>query len=92
MITFDWDNHKAILNERKHGVSFKEAMTVFSDPLELSIPDPDHSQGEARWLSMGRSSAGNLLVVAYTERDPAIIRIISARPATNHERKQYEQF
>lgn len=92
MITFEWDNHKAAINERKHGVSFKEAMTVFSDPLELTVPDLDHSQGEARFLSMGRSSAGNLLVVAYTERDPAIIRIISARPATKPERKQYEQF
>ena len=88
---FEWDDNKASINEQKHGVSFTEAITVFSDPLELTIPDPDHSQGEFRFLSIGRSTQGTLLVVAYTEREPAIIRLISARPATKYERKQYEQ-
>ncbi|MFZ1345151.1 BrnT family toxin [Thiothrix eikelboomii] len=90
-MSFEWDNNKASINEQKHGVSFTEAITVFSDPLELTIPDPDHSQGEFRFLSIGRSAQGTLLVVAYTEREPAIIRLISARPATKYERKQYEQ-
>jgi uncharacterized DUF497 family protein len=88
---FEWDDNKASINEQKHGVSFTEAITVFSDPLELTIPDPDHSQGEFRFLSIGRSTQGTLLVVAYTEREPASIRLISARPATKYERKQYEQ-
>jgi uncharacterized DUF497 family protein len=90
-MSFEWDDKKASINEQKHGVSFTEAITVFSDPLELTIPDPDHSQGEFRFLSIGRSDRGNLLVVAYTEREPASIRLISARPATKYERKQYEQ-
>lgn len=90
-MSFEWDNNKASINEQKHGVSFTEAITVFSDPLELTIPDPDHSQGEFRFLSIGRSTQGTLLVVAYTEREPASIRLISARPATKYERKQYEQ-
>ncbi|MFZ1568644.1 MAG: BrnT family toxin [Thiolinea sp.] len=90
-MSFEWDNNKASINEQKHGVSFTEAITVFSDPLELTIPDPDHSQGEFRFLSIGCSAQGTLLVVAYTEREPAIIRLISARPATKYERKQYEQ-
>lgn len=90
-MSFEWDDNKASINEQKHGVSFTEAITVFSDPLELTIPDPDHSQGEFRFLSIGRSDRGNLLVVAYTEREPASIRLISARPATKYERKQYEQ-
>ncbi|SKA96969.1 hypothetical protein SAMN02745130_03943 [Thiothrix eikelboomii] len=88
---FEWDDNKASINEQKHGVSFTEAITVFSDPLELTIPDPDHSQGEFRFLSIGRSTQGTLLVVAYTEREPASIRLISTRPATKYERKQYEQ-
>lgn len=90
-MSFEWDDKKASINEQKHGVSFTEAITVFSDPLELTIPDPNHSQGEFRFLSIGRSDRGNLLVVAYTEREPASIRLISARPATKYERKQYEQ-
>jgi uncharacterized DUF497 family protein len=90
-MSFEWDDKKASINEQKHGVSFTEAITVFSDPLELTIPDPDHSQGEFRFLSIGCSDRGNLLVVAYTEREPASIRLISARPATKYERKQYEQ-
>jgi uncharacterized DUF497 family protein len=87
-MSFEWDDKKASINEQKHGVSFTEAITVFSDPLELTIPDPDHSQGEFRFLSIGCSDRGNLLVVAYTEREPASIRLISARPATKYEREQ----
>jgi uncharacterized DUF497 family protein len=86
---FEWDLQKEKLNIAKHGVSFSEAMTVFADPLELTIADPGHSTTEFRFVSMGVSSANQLLVVAYTERGERI-RIISARPATARERKQYE--
>jgi uncharacterized DUF497 family protein len=86
---FEWDADKAASNVAKHGVTFAEAMTVFGDPLELAIVDPDHSEGELRFLSIGLSAAGQLLVVAYTEREGRT-RIINAREATSRERKQYE--
>ena len=86
---FEWDPEKAAANLKSHGVEFSEAMTVFGDPLELTIPDPDRSEGELRFLSMGLSTAGRLLVVAYTERERRT-RIINAREATRKERKQYE--
>ena len=86
---FEWDAVKAASNLDKHGVSFAEAMTVFSDPLEATIPDPDHSLEEFRFVSMGRSEAGRVLVVAYTERE-GCLRLISARAATPTERRRYE--
>ncbi len=86
---FEWDPEKAAVNLEKHGVEFSEAMTVFSDPLELTIADPDHSEGEFRFLSIGVSVSGRLLVVAYTEREGRT-RIINAREVTQQERKQYE--
>lgn len=86
---FEWDARKAESNAAKHGVSFAEAMTVLGDPLELVISDPDHSEGEYRFLSMGHSAMGRLLVVAYTEREGRV-RIINAREATAGERKRYE--
>ena len=86
---FEWDPAKAAANARKHGVEFVEAMTVFADPLEVTISDPDHSEGEARFLSLGVSVAGRLLVVAYTER-AGRTRIITAREASAQERKNYE--
>lgn len=88
---FEWDQDKAARNEKKHGITFVEATTVFSDPLELTISDPDHSTGEYRFLSIGRSNLRNLLVVSYTERLQNHIRIISARKATGQEQKYYEQ-
>lgn len=86
---FEWDADKATLNLSKHGVSFGEAMTVFGDPLEAMIPDPVHSGAELRFVSIGLSEAGRVLVVAYTERGQRI-RIISAREPTPEERRQYE--
>jgi uncharacterized DUF497 family protein len=77
-VQFEWDQTKASQNAAKHGVEFAEALTVFGDPLEVVIPDRDHSVGEPRFLSLGLSSAGRLLVVAYTERQGRI-RLISAR-------------
>ena len=75
---FEWDNEKASANGRKHGVSFQEASTVFGDPLAGTFPDPDHSHKEERWLTIGTSVEGRLLVVSHTEHD-ILFRIISAR-------------
>ena len=86
---FAWDAAKEKESERKHGVTFDEATTVFGDPLAGTIPDPDHSVGESRFLTIGRSSTHRLLVVSHTEEGDNV-RIISARPATAHERKTHE--
>jgi uncharacterized DUF497 family protein len=86
---FEWDPEKAAANAKNHGVDFSEAMTVFADPLELTIPDPDHSEREQRFLSIGLSTVGRFLVVAYTER-AGRTRIINAREASSRERKHYE--
>ena len=88
-LVFGWDEEKAVLNLRKHGVSFHEAVTVFYDPLSLTISDPDHSSGEERFLDIGVSAAGRLLVVAYTQRSSGV-RIISCRRTTRSERQAYE--
>ncbi len=87
---FEWDESKAAINLGKHGVSFEDAASVFSDQLALTFPDPDHSIGEARMLTFGCSSTVRLLAVIHVERGRAI-RIISARKATRHERGIYEQ-
>ena len=87
---FEWDAEKARENVRKHGVSFDEAVTAFSDRLSALLPDPDHSVGEARYLVMGQSTRGRLLVVSFVERPPRT-RIISARLATRRERQDYEE-
>ncbi len=86
---FTWDPAKAAQNLVDHGVSFDEATTVFGDALAATIPDPDHSIGEERLLTMGQSSDGKLLIVSHIEEGDTI-RIISARRATSHERKDYE--
>jgi uncharacterized protein len=90
MIDFDWDTIKAESNVQKYGVSFGEATTVFSDPFELTISDPDHSIGEYRFLSIGRSERDRLIVVYFTERQPNAVRIVSARIASKPERQIYE--
>ena len=86
---FEWDFKKERSNAKKHGVSFAEACTIFGDPLEFTISDPDHSIGEYRFLSMGVSSNNRILVVSYTESADGRIRIISARLASQQERRQY---
>jgi uncharacterized DUF497 family protein len=88
-VEFEWDADKAALNLSKHDVSFGEARTVFGDALEVTIPDPAHSYEESRFVSIGLSHAGRLLVVIYTERGKRI-RIVSAREAVPKERRQYE--
>jgi uncharacterized DUF497 family protein len=87
---FEWDKHKAEVNLRKHGISFEKAQTVFTDPLSMTVPDPDHSKDEERFIDIGMSDNHRVLVVVYTERDRRI-RLISARKATRVERKQYEE-
>jgi uncharacterized protein len=87
----EWDADKAERNRTKHGVSFEEAMTVFSDPLGRLVDDPEHSQEEERFVLFGRSGAGRLLAVMHTERDP-VLRIISVREMAPKERKQYARF
>jgi len=87
---FEWDPAKAAKNLRKHRVSFKEASSIFYDPLALTGADPDHSESEERLVTFGMSSAGQLLVVCHTERGEAV-RIISARIATQTERRIYEE-
>lgn len=86
---FEWDPEKDTSNLGKHGVGFPEAASVLGDPLEMMVSDPDHSENESRFISLGISKAGRLLVVSYTERGHNI-RIISARLATPNERRQYE--
>ena len=87
---FEWDKTKAVRNFDKHGVSFYEATTIFGDPLALTADDPDHSFEEQRFLTIGESGPGELLIVSYTQRGNKI-RIISAREATRRERREYEQ-
>lgn len=87
---FEWDNNKAVSNFSKHGVSFDEAKTVFDDPLYVDFYDPDHSDDEKRYLIVGESNLGRLLIVSYTERKEAI-RVISVRKVTRSEREAYEE-
>jgi len=87
---FEWDPRKDAANVRKHGVGFREATTVFGDPLATTFPDVDHSDSEQRFLTIGASASGRLLLVAHTEREQNI-RIISARLVTRTERKFYEE-
>ncbi len=87
---FQWDPRKDRSNRRKHAVSFREAATVFEDPLSATFPDPDHSLQEERFLTIGMSRVGRILVIAHTEYEEEI-RIISARPATPTERNFYEE-
>lgn len=87
--SFEWDPKKAASNLKDHGVSFEEASTVFGDILAMNMPDPDHSEGEQRFLVLGMSGASRLVVVSYAERPPRT-RIISARLATSRERRRYE--
>jgi len=88
-LKFEWDESKAAGNLKKHKVSFEEAKTVFSDPFSITIDDPEHSADEMRFIDIGSSANGTILVVSYTERSK--IRLISARKAGKAERKTYEE-
>ena len=89
-LRFLWNPRKAASNERKHGVNFQEATTIFDDALSVTIADPDHSVDEERFLLIGLSNRRRLLVVAHSERGESI-RIISARWANRQERRTYEE-
>ncbi|MEB3229055.1 MAG: BrnT family toxin [Synechocystis sp.] len=89
-MNFEWDEQKARSNLAKHGVSFKEAQTVFDDPLYIDFYDPDHSETENRYIVIGVSSVGRILLVSYAEREGSI-RIISARQGTRQEIKVYQE-
>jgi len=93
-IEFAWDPAKAASNAAKHRVTFAQAATVLLDPLALTVLDTEHSEREERWLTLGVSREGKLLAVSHTfmstGSDFATVRIISAREATRHERRQYE--
>ena len=87
---FEWDPRKARINLRKHGVSFTEAGTIFGDNLAITVSDPDHSDNEDRYITIGWSDRRRLLIVSHTDRGDRI-RIISARELTKAERKEYEK-
>ena len=87
---FEWDPKKGEANERKHGVSFQEAATIFGDPLAITFTDPDHSVNEERYLTFGLSRFDRLLVISHADRGHRA-RIISARPMTREERRIYEE-
>jgi uncharacterized DUF497 family protein len=87
---FEWDGDKKKSNERKHGVSFEEAATLFADPLALIFDDEWHSSIEVREIIIGHSANQRLLIVSFTERN-GVVRLISAREATKKERKDYEE-
>jgi uncharacterized DUF497 family protein len=89
-VNFEWDPKKAGKNLKKHSVSFKEAATVFGNSLSITYPDPDHSIDEDRFITIGESRKGRLLIVAHTERGGRI-RIINAREATRQEKQFYEE-
>jgi uncharacterized protein len=89
-VEFEWDPKKEAKNIGKHKVAFSEAATVFADTLSTTVPDPDHSEDEDRYIIIGLSQRHRLLMVAHTERGERI-RIISARPLTPTEREAYEE-
>jgi hypothetical protein len=88
-VRFEWDGGKATANLKQHRVSFDEAVTVFYDPLTATFEDPDHSHDEGRFVTVGYSAKGRLLVVCHVERGGAV-RLISARRATRRERRRHE--
>jgi len=89
-LSFEFDPKKAASNLKKHGVSFAEAISIFSDPLASTLMDDQHSDEEDRWIAVGMSSRSRLLFVVYTEGD-SVIRLIGARAATAAESEQYEE-
>ena len=93
---FEWNPNKARINAQKHGVTFEEATKVFDDPVALTLfDDEESSDNEDRWVTLGQVGDSHYLVVVHTYRnaseDTVTIRVISARPATKHEIRQYEE-
>ncbi len=90
MVEFEWDPRKAKRNLRKHHIAFREAATVFRDVLGITIYDPDHSEDEERFITIGTSTGGRLLIISHTHRHGKI-RLINARELTRSERQAYEE-
>ena len=90
-MVFTWDPKKEATNRKKHGLDFREGATVLDDPLSTTFPDLDHSELEQRYVTIGMSARRRILVVAHTEEENDVIRIISARRATRRERSFYEE-
>jgi uncharacterized DUF497 family protein len=90
LLTYEWDKRKEVSNIKDHGVSFHEASTVFLNALSMSFYDPDHSDYEDRFITLGIATTGRLLFISHTDRG-AVTRIISAREATRKEREGYEK-
>jgi uncharacterized protein len=90
-MNFDWDENKNQVNIKKHGVDFRDACYVFADIYALNMPDIEHSDDEERWLLLGASLNGKILLIVHTARIGDIIRIISARKATKYEQKVYNE-
>jgi uncharacterized DUF497 family protein len=90
-LQFEWDEKKAKINKRKHGITFEEATTAFADELSITIDDPLHSEDENRLILIGQSKRFKTLIVIHVEKRESI-RIISARKATKHEQKFYEEY
>ncbi|MCD6585459.1 MAG: BrnT family toxin [Desulfobacteraceae bacterium] len=90
---FEWDPQKAKFNYDKHGIGFEEAATVFQSPHTISVYDDEHSENEERWITIGISNTGRLIVVCHTflnyDNDNVSIRIFSSRKATKLETNQY---
>jgi uncharacterized DUF497 family protein len=89
-VFFEWDRDKEAQNRRKHGIAFRDAATVFDDLLSTTYPDLAHSKAEQRYITIGMTEKGRIIVVAHTEENDTV-RIISARPATRYERRFYEE-
>ena len=87
-MNFAWDSRKAATNARKHGVTFDEAATVYADPLALAVQDEVHAE---RTVLIGMSEQHRVLLVVHVELDEDTIRLVSARRATSHERRRYEE-
>jgi hypothetical protein len=88
-VVYEWDAGKAAANLKKHHVGFDEAAATFLDPLAMTYPDPDHSEGERRFITIGESARGRVILVAHLDRGDRI-RIISARRATRREAHEYK--
>lgn len=90
MLSFEWDENKNRINQKKHGITFEEASTVFYDDLAILFDDPEHSQEEERFILLGMSDAANVCIVCHCYRaSETVIRIISARKATKKEEERY---
>jgi uncharacterized DUF497 family protein len=89
-MNFEWNSERAAENLERHGISFEEAATAFGDPLSITIGDPDHSEAEDRFILLGMTFRGRLVVVVHTDRGENV-RVISARIPTRRERQFYEQ-